>query len=67
MLPIDELRHLDEGPRPGETPAGVGLVVVTASVGSDSLTPATLLARVREVIRAVITLGPEPWPDEGPG
>ncbi len=62
MLAIDEARHLNEGPRPGEWHAGAGLAVVTGSV--DGEPAAEVLQRAKEVMRRVIEVDASDWPTE---
>lgn len=59
MIVLEEVRHLTDGPRPGEVPGGVGTVGVLARGGADST---EVLDRSRAVLLAVLEhSGPE-WP-----
>jgi len=59
LTPPDELRHLAEGPRDGESPGGVGVVEVNVRASGAA---ADVLRRSREVLHAVL-IGAEPaWP-----
>lgn len=58
MIRPEELRHVKDGPRPHEQPAGAGTVTVTASTSG----PDGVLARCAEVMTAVLTATTPPWP-----
>lgn len=58
MNPVDEQRHLDSGPYEGERPGGVGLIQLTAITPR----PDELLARCRDVLRAVPSTNTRDWP-----
>lgn len=60
MVPPEERRHLNAGPRPGERRSGAGLVDVVA-VGSANA--GEVLDRVRAVIEVVIDHQLGDWPD----
>lgn len=59
MIPPEELRHVTEGFRPGEVPGGAGLVEIIVH-GTDAR---SVLARVREVLHAVLDQSGSGWPD----
>ena len=59
LIPLDEGRHLKEGPRRDERPGGAGTVTVVAEARGDA---ADVLARAREVMGEIVKTG-EPWPD----
>lgn len=59
MFASKEKRHLLEGPRPGATPGGVGLVDVMARTDGSS---EDLLDRCREVLEEILDAGPALWP-----
>lgn len=58
LTPEDEVRHLREGPRAHERPAGVGLQEVLAQSDGQS---GVLVARAREVLLAVVTSAFPRW------
>lgn len=58
-MTIDEVRRLDEGPLPGET-LGVGVVTLQATCRGEA---ASIEAKVREVIRPILTAQKTDWPD----
>lgn len=59
MIPPEELRHLDIGPRPGEQAGGVGTVMVVAGCRGDA---DSVAERAREALRAVLMHAGPPWP-----
>lgn len=64
MIPPEELRHLDSGPRHGEQLGGAGTVELVAKCPGGA---ERMLARCREVLRAVIAEkrdGRWPTPEE---
>jgi hypothetical protein len=60
VIPSDELRHLDIGPRPAERSAEAGTVSCVARCHSDS---DQVGDRAREVLRVVLAQVDRPWPD----
>ncbi len=59
MTPIDERRHLLEGPAREERPRGVGIVSITAKTHGDAT---SVLSRAQEVMRIIVDCAGTPWP-----
>lgn len=59
MIPAEEQRHVDTGPRPGELPSGVGTTTVLAHCRGDA---DSVAERARDVLRAVLAHAGPPWP-----
>jgi hypothetical protein len=57
----NEIRRLDEGPRPDEACDGIGTV---ALVGLCEVAPELVAWRVRDVLRVVLVMQSKRWPTE---
>ena len=55
----EERRHLQEGPRPGEEPRGVGTILARATCAGDA---GAVLARAREALDPVLSHLGGRWP-----
>jgi hypothetical protein len=58
LIPSDERRHLERGPRTSERPGGVGTIDLVATGPAA----AKLLSRAREVLAIVLNHGADDWP-----
>jgi hypothetical protein len=59
VIPPEEQRHLDVGPRPREQVGGAGTVSVIARCRGDA---DRVAERARDVLRAVLAHAGPPWP-----
>ena len=64
MIRSDEVRHVDQGPRPNESPAGLGLIDVNVLAEGSAV---DVIERAKGVLRAVLSITPDEWDSPGTG